>query len=74
MPCVAVSVSLFLTAVSATAAPKDEVAAATRQWTTVFAENDPDKMLALYASDGVLWGTLSPIPRSDPAAVRAFFR
>ena len=73
VPCVAVSIGLFLTTVPAMAEPKDEVAAATAQWRTVFAENDPDKMLALYAKDGVLWGTLSPTVRSDPAAVRAYF-
>ncbi len=72
VPYVAVSI-LFLTALPATAEPKDEVAAATAQWMTVFAENDPDKMLTLYAKDGVLWGTLSPTVRSDPAALRAYF-
>jgi uncharacterized protein (TIGR02246 family) len=73
VPCVAVSVSLFLAAVPAMAEPKDEVAAAAKQWTTVFAENDPDRILSLYAKDGVLWGTLSSSVRSDPAALRAYF-
>jgi uncharacterized protein (TIGR02246 family) len=73
VPCVAVSVGLFLAVVPATAEPKDEVAAAAVQWTAVFAENDPDKMLDLYAKDGVLWGTLSPKVRADPAALRAYF-
>jgi len=57
----------------ASAEPKDDVAAATAKWGTVFAENDPDTMLALYAKDGVLWGTLSPTVRSDPAAIKAYF-
>jgi uncharacterized protein (TIGR02246 family) len=73
LPCVAISLGLFLIALPATAEPKDEVAAAVAQWTTVFAENDPDKMLSLYAKEGVLWGTLSPTLRSDPAALRAYF-
>ena len=30
-------------------------------------------MVPLYAKDGVLWGTLSPTVRSDPAAVKAYF-
>ena len=30
-------------------------------------------MTALYAKDGVLWGTLSPTVRSDPGAVKAYF-
>ena len=39
----------------------------------IFAQNNPDTILALYAKDGVLWGTLSPTVRSDPGAVRAYF-
>ena len=30
-------------------------------------------MLALYATDAVLWGTLSPTVRSDRAALRDYF-
>jgi hypothetical protein len=30
-------------------------------------------VLPLYASDAVLWGTLSPKLRSDPAALRDYF-
>jgi hypothetical protein len=41
--------------------------------TTVFAENNPDAMLPLYAQDAVLWGTLSPTVRSDPGAIKAYF-
>ena len=29
--------------------------------------------MALYAKDGVLWGTLSPTVRSDSAALKAYF-
>ena len=43
------------------------------KWTTVFAENNPDTITALYAKDAVLWGTLSPTVRSDPAALKAYF-
>ena len=57
----------------ALADPKDEVAAAVAKWTDVFAQNNPDTISALYAKDGVLWGTLSPTVRSDPAAVKAYF-
>src|SRR3712207_5988328 len=73
VPSVAISVGLFLTALPAVADPKEEVAAAATQWATVFADNNPDKILALYAKDGVLWGTLSPTVRSDPAALHAYF-
>ena len=53
--------------------PKEEVAEAAFKWEKVFAENNPDTILALYSKDGVLWGTLSPTVRSDPTAVRAYF-
>jgi hypothetical protein len=49
------------------------VAAAGQKWATVFAENNPDTMLPLYAKDAVLWGTLSPTVRSDPAGLKAYF-
>jgi uncharacterized protein (TIGR02246 family) len=42
-------------------------------WASVFAENNPDTIMALYANDGVLWGTLSPTVRSEPAALKAYF-
>ena len=43
------------------------------KWATVFAENNPDTIMALYSKDAVLWGTLSPTVRSDPAALKAYF-
>ena len=69
----ALAFNLALVSPAAFAEPKDDVAAATARWATVFAENNPDAILALYAPDGVLWGTLSPTVRSDPAAVKAYF-
>jgi uncharacterized protein (TIGR02246 family) len=64
---------VLLSTQAATAGPQEELAAATQQWATVFAENNPDTILPLYAKDAVLWGTLSPSVRSDPAAVKAYF-
>jgi uncharacterized protein (TIGR02246 family) len=55
------------------AGPTEEVAAAASRWEAVFAENNPDTISTLYSTEGVLWGTLSPTVRSDPAAVRAYF-
>ena len=63
--------SLF--AQPAAAGPQEDVAAAGQKWATVFADNNPDTIVALYAKDGVLWGTLSPSVRSDPASVKAYF-
>ncbi len=58
---------------TATACPQEAVTRAVEKWTTVFAENNPDTITALYAKDAVLWGTLSPTVRSDPAALKAYF-
>ena len=72
-----ISISLLLVALmvapSALAGPKEDVAAATAKWAEVFAQNNPDTISALYAKDGVLWGTLSPTVRSDPATIKAYF-
>jgi uncharacterized protein (TIGR02246 family) len=58
---------------NALAGPKEDVAAAAARWTEVFAQNNPDTISALYAKDGVLWGTLSPTVRGDPATIKAYF-
>jgi uncharacterized protein (TIGR02246 family) len=65
--------SASLSVQTAMAGPQEDVAAVGQNWATVFADNNPDTMLAFYAKDGVLWGTLSPSVRSDPAAVKAYF-
>jgi uncharacterized protein (TIGR02246 family) len=76
-PCVIGGIVLVLGAglalQTAAAGPKEDVAAAVEKWTTLFAENNPDTITPLYAKDAVLWGTLSPTVRSDPAAVKAYF-
>jgi uncharacterized protein (TIGR02246 family) len=66
-------VSASFAAQTAAAGPQEDVAAAGQKWGTLFADNNPDTMTALYAKDGVLWGTLSPTVRSDPGAVKAYF-
>jgi uncharacterized protein (TIGR02246 family) len=62
-----------LTMQTATACSRESVAAAVEKWTSVFAENNPDTIMALYSNDAVLWGTLSPTVRSDPSALKAYF-
>jgi uncharacterized protein (TIGR02246 family) len=52
---------------------RDAIAAATRKWADTLAQNDPDKIVLLYATDAVLWGTLAPTLASDRAAVRDYF-
>ena len=65
--------SLFVTASVASAGPKEDVAAATMTWAQTLGQNDPDKVVLLYATDGVLWGTLSPTVRAHRAALRDYF-
>jgi uncharacterized protein (TIGR02246 family) len=55
------------------ASPKEDVAAATSRWAQALGEDDPEKVLPLYADDAVLWGTLSPTVRADRAALRDYF-
>jgi len=43
------------------------------KWGQTLGEDDPDKIVLLYATDGVLWGTLSPTVRSDRTALRDYF-
>jgi hypothetical protein len=58
---------------TAMACSKEAVATAVERWATVFADNNPDTILAFYSKDAVLWGTLSPTVRSDPAGLKAYF-
>lgn len=55
------------------ACTKDEAAALTAKWSDVFVDDNPDSILALYAPDGVLWGTLSPRVRQGHEALRDYF-
>jgi uncharacterized protein (TIGR02246 family) len=77
MKCISASLPFVLVGLvivpGASAGPKEDVAAAAAKWQMVFAENNPDTISALYAKDGVLWGTLSPTVRSDPGTIRAYF-
>jgi hypothetical protein len=70
---VAIITAVVSIACDAVAGPKEDVADATANWGKVFGENDPDTILALYAKDAVLWGTLSPTVRSDPGTIKAYF-
>jgi len=58
---------------AASAGPKEDVSAVTSEWGRALGEDDPDKVLQLYADDAVLWGTLSPIVRAERAALRDYF-
>jgi uncharacterized protein (TIGR02246 family) len=55
------------------AGPKEDVAAATQAWADAMTSHDVDRVLALYDSEAVLWGTRSPTLRDTPAALREYF-
>ena len=65
--------ALSLTGV-ATAGPKEDVTAATQAWADAFNSRDPERVLALYDPEAVLWGTVSPTIRDNPAAIRDYFK
>ena len=65
---------LILSFPSLTAAgPKEDVAAATQAWIAAMTSHDPERVVALYDSEAVLWGTRSPTLRDNPATVRDYF-
>jgi uncharacterized protein (TIGR02246 family) len=64
---------LFGPGLFASGGPKEDVAAATMKWAETLGQNDPDKVVLLYATDAVLWGTLSPTVRANRAALRDYF-
>lgn len=55
------------------AGPKEEVAAATQAWIDAMSSRDVERVLTLYDSDAVLWGTLSPTLRENPATISEYF-
>ncbi len=55
------------------AGPKEEVAAATQAWAEAMTSHDIDRVVALYDSEAVLWGTRSPTLRDNPPALREYF-
>jgi len=57
----------------ALAGPKEDVAAATQAWIDAMSSRDIERVAALYDAEAVLWGTLSPKLRDNPATIRDYF-
>jgi len=55
------------------AGPKEEVAAATQAWIEAMTSRDPERVVALYDPEAVLWGTQSPTLRDTPATIADYF-
>jgi len=49
------------------------ITAAMQKWRNEFSSRTTDNMLKLYAEDACLWGTLSPVQRTDPESIRDYF-
>jgi uncharacterized protein (TIGR02246 family) len=56
----------------AATADKETVAAAATTWAEAFSEEKPDRLVALYDKEAVLWGTLSPQRRDNAEAIRGY--
>jgi uncharacterized protein (TIGR02246 family) len=63
-----------ITATVAAAGPKEVVAAATQSWFDAMNCRDPERVVALYDREAVWWGTVSPVLRDTPAAIRDYFK
>jgi hypothetical protein len=57
----------------ASAAPREDVGAATLAGGAPLVKTIPTRLLPYYAQDAVLWGTPSPTLRADRAALRDYF-
>ncbi len=56
------------------AGPKEDVGAATQAWIDAMNNHNPERVVALYDAEAVLWGTRSPTLRDTPATVRDYFK
>src|SRR5262245_49205844 len=56
------------------AGPKEDVAATIQAWADAFNSRDPERVLALYDPEAVLWGTVSPTLRDTRDGLREYFK
>ena len=52
---------------------RKDLMAALDGWAQAFVLENPETILACYAPDALLWGTLSPRLRETPAEIRSYF-
>ena len=55
------------------AAEREAVLRVMNEWAEAFRKESPDAILSLYHEEAVLWGTVSPMRRDDPEAIRDYF-
>jgi uncharacterized protein (TIGR02246 family) len=56
------------------AGPKEDVSATPQAWAEAFNSRNPERVVALYDSEAVLWGTISPTLRDTPETIRDYFK
>jgi uncharacterized protein (TIGR02246 family) len=59
---------------SAPAGPKEDVTAATQAWIDAMNSRDTERVVVLYDSEAVLWGTGSQTIRDNPSTIRDYFK
>jgi len=74
-PLVALALLVSLVAPSmALAGPREDVGATTQAWIDGMNSHNADRVVALYDSAAVLWGTRSSTLRDTPATVSDYFK
>jgi len=66
------SIILCGTSKVAWAGDKEDLAAVAAKWAEAFSDEKPDRILALYDKEAVLWGTLSPKRRDNAEAIHDY--
>ena len=69
-----VSLLILVAPPRASAGPKEDVGTATQAWIDGMNSHNPERVVALYDAEAVLWGTRSSTLRDTPATVRDYFK
>jgi len=69
-----VSLLILVAPWPALAGPKEDVGAATQAWIDGMNSHNPERVVALYDAEAVLWGTRSATLRDTSASVRDYFK
>jgi uncharacterized protein (TIGR02246 family) len=64
---------VFISSATAAAGPAEEANAVIDRWSAAYTSNDPDAVVANYAADAILLGTVSPVISVGTEAIRTYF-
>ncbi|MEO7392915.1 MAG: SgcJ/EcaC family oxidoreductase [Ramlibacter sp.] len=65
--------SAALASFASWAGPGEDAVAVVERWSATYSANDADALVALYTSDAVLLGTVSPVMSEGTAAIQTYF-